>query len=100
MRQLLDSVRLDNRDEVRNIRTIHKAKGTEEDCVLVCLHSTRGDHRLGHIIAPAAPSDEEQRLTYVALSRARELIFLAVPELTPEDEAVVRELGISITRLM
>lgn len=99
MRHLLDSVRLDNTDEVREIRTIHRAKGTEEDCVLVCLHSPRGDHRLRHLTTPTTPSDEEQRLTYVALSRARDILFLAVPELTPEDEVVVRKLGIAVTRL-
>ena len=97
--QLLASVRLDNRDEVRDVRTIHKAKGTEEDCVLACLHSPRGDHRLRHLTTPTTPSDEEQRLTYVALSRARDTLFLAVPELTPEDEMLVRELGINIVRL-
>jgi DNA helicase-2/ATP-dependent DNA helicase PcrA len=99
MKELAESVRLENKDEVRDIRTIHKAKGTEADCVLVCLHSPRGDHRLRHITAPTIPSDEEQRLTYVALSRARDALFLAVPELTQEDEGVVREIGLTITRL-
>jgi len=98
MGRLLGSVTLDNTDEVRYIRTIHKAKGTEADQVLVCLHATRDD-RLQHVTNPKVPSDEEQRLTYVALSRARDMLFLAVSELSAEKEATVRELGIDVVRL-
>jgi DNA helicase-2/ATP-dependent DNA helicase PcrA len=98
MGRLLGSVALDNTNEIREIRTIHKAKGTESDNVLVCLHAKRDD-RLQHLISPQAPSNEEQRLTYVALSRARDMLFLAVPELTPEDENTARNLGMSVVRL-
>jgi DNA helicase-2/ATP-dependent DNA helicase PcrA len=95
---LLGSVKLDNADEVRDIRTIHKAKGMESDRVLVCLHATRDD-RLKHLISPEAPSDEEQRLTYVALSRARDVLFIAVPQLTNEDETTLRNLGMSVSKV-
>lgn len=98
MGRLLGSVRLDNTDEVRDIRTIHKAKGAEADQVLVCLHATRDD-RLQHLISPKTPSDEEQRLTYVALSRARDTLFIGVPELKPEQETRVSDLGITVVRL-
>lgn len=98
MGSLLVSVTLNNTNEVRPIRTIHKAKGTEADQVLVCLHATRDD-RLQHIISPEAPSDEEQRLTYVALSRSRDTLLLAVPELRPEQEAAINALGFAVVRL-
>ena len=65
MGALLKSVRLANTDEIRDIRTIHKAKGIEASHVLVCLHGKtpeQAEQRLNHILNPSPTSDEEQRI--------------------------------------
>jgi len=103
MGALLKSVKLANTDEVRDIRTIHKAKGIEASHVIVFLHGrtpTDSEQRLNHILNPAASSDEEQRITYVAISRARDRLFLAAPSLTTIQEERAAEIGLAVTRLM
>ena len=72
---LSGSVRL--QEEVRHIRTIHQAKGSEGDNVAVYFEDA---DRVRHITHPSTSSaDEEKRLTYVALSRARDRLFLCIP---------------------
>lgn len=72
---LSESVRL--QEEVRHVRTIHKAKGSEGDNIAVYFEDAA---RVRHITHPSsAPADEEKRLTYVALSRARDRLFLCIP---------------------
>lgn len=66
---------LDTPDETRSIRTIHQAKGAESPAVFVVLDDGHADHLLN----PAA-NDEEQRITYVALSRAQDHLFIFCPE--------------------
>jgi DNA helicase II / ATP-dependent DNA helicase PcrA len=61
-------------DETRAIRTIHQAKGAEAPAVFVVLD----DGQTGHILQPSA-NDEEQRITYVALSRAQDYLFIFCP---------------------
>ncbi|MGA3161564.1 MAG: ATP-dependent helicase [Terracidiphilus sp.] len=99
---LLQSVKLTNTDEVRDARTIHQAKGTERHNVVVCLKGRDAGEtqtHLNHILHPAHPSDEQQRVTYVAISRARDRLFLTAPDLTEEQEQRANELGISVIRL-
>jgi DNA helicase-2/ATP-dependent DNA helicase PcrA len=99
---LIQSVKLTNADEVRDARTIHQAKGTERHNVIVCLKGRDAGEtqtHLNHILLPAHPSDEQQRVTYVAISRARDRLFLTAPELTEEQEQRAVELGISVIRL-
>ncbi|MBL8813940.1 MAG: ATP-dependent helicase [Planctomycetaceae bacterium] len=62
-------------DETRTMRTIHQAKGSEADAVFVIL----GRGHAAHILSPA-PDIEEQRVLYVALSRARNHLFLYCPD--------------------
>lgn len=72
---LSGSVRL--QEEVRHVRTIHQAKGSEGDNIAVYFEDA---DRVRHITQPStAPADEEKRLTYVALSRARDRLFLCIP---------------------
>jgi superfamily I DNA/RNA helicase len=54
---------------------------------------------LNHILHPRATSDEEQRITYVGISRARDRLFLAAPILTAEQELRARELGFAVLHL-
>jgi DNA helicase-2/ATP-dependent DNA helicase PcrA len=99
---LLNAVELTNAEEMRDARTIHQAKGTECQNVLVCLHGRNDDDtqtRLTHIFSPSPTSSEEQRITYVAISRARDRLFLATPDLNPEQERRALELGIEVIRL-
>ena len=72
---LSESVRL--QEEVRHVRTIHQAKGSEGDNIAVYFEDA---DRVRHITHPStAAADEEKRLTYVALSRARDRLFLCIP---------------------
>jgi ATP-dependent DNA helicase UvrD/PcrA len=99
---LMRAVKLTNNEEVRDARTIHQAKGTERGNVLVLLNG-RNDaetqQRLNHLLHPAVTSDEEQRITYVAISRARDRLFLAAPTLTADQERRASELGLNVVRL-
>lgn len=73
--QLSGSVRL--QEEVRHVRTIHQAKGSEGENIAVYFEDA---DRVRHITHPSTdPADEEKRLTYVALSRARDRLFLLIP---------------------
>ncbi len=99
---LLRTVSLTSGEEVRDARTIHQAKGTERRNVLVCLNGrneVETEEHLSHILHPKAASDEEQRITYVAISRARDRLFLATPTLNAEQELCAGELGITVARL-
>lgn len=72
---LSGSVRL--QEEVRHVRTIHQAKGSEGDNIAVYFEDA---DRVRHITHPStAPANEKERLTYVALSRARDRLFLCIP---------------------
>lgn len=74
---LSGSVRL--QEEVRHVRTIHQAKGSEGENIAVYFENV---DRLRHVTHPSGDraGDEEKRLTYVALSRARDRLFLCIPE--------------------
>lgn len=67
---------VDIKDEVGNFRTIHKAKGDEFKNVLVVLEDEKG---LDFIKTPDLEK-EEYRVGYVAISRAKQKLFISVPE--------------------
>ena len=87
-------------EETRSVRTIHKAKSAEWDNVLVWFAEAA---RIGHILDPfgkVSPEErEERRVTYVALSRAQERLFIVVPKLSQSAEKGLRSLGIEVERL-
>jgi len=70
---LFDALRM--REPIGTNRVIHQAKGAEADAVFVIL----GEEQLDHILAPM-PNNEEQRITYVALSRACDNLSLYCPK--------------------
>ncbi len=95
---LVDVLRLP--DETRLIRTIHQAKSSEFNNVLV---SMRDQGQLKHLLNPGKKKGkleaEEKRITYVALSRARDNLLLSIPELSKDDEKRFEKLGIRVVRL-
>ena len=62
-------------EETRLTRTIHQAKGGEAAAVFVVLDDDAADHVLNPIAG-----EEEHRITYVALSRARDELFIYCPD--------------------
>jgi DNA helicase-2/ATP-dependent DNA helicase PcrA len=65
------------RDDTDQIRTIHKAKGSESNIVLVCLEDE--NDFLRHFIDRNTENEEELRIGYVAASRAIERLYIHVP---------------------
>jgi DNA helicase-2/ATP-dependent DNA helicase PcrA len=89
------SVRL--QEDVRQVRSIHKAKGSEGDNIAVYINDA---DRVRHIIHPAAfHTDEERRLTYVALSRARDRLFLCIPKHIAVNVDELRALNLNVIDL-
>jgi len=66
-----------SKNDISDCKTIHKAKGDEFDNVFVTMLTTK---EVGYLIYPNLDV-EEQRIRYVALSRARERLFINVPSL-------------------
>jgi len=62
-------------EETRLTRTIHQAKGGQAAAVFVVLEKDSVDH----VLQPLN-GDEEHRITYVALSRAQDELFLYCPD--------------------
>lgn len=60
-------------------KTIHKSKGDEFDNVLLVLDS---ENDLDFILNPDLVSNEEHRINYVAVSRAKNRLFISVPTLS------------------
>lgn len=67
-------------------RTIHKAKGDEFDNVLILFpDSSKFDLLLAPDLLSDSDASEEQRINYVAISRARNRLFICVPSLSSTD---------------
>jgi len=76
--------------KANNIRTIHKAKGTEFQSILVYLDD---DKDIGNIITPQIDGvDDICRLYYVALSRAEDFLCIAVNKITDEEKSELEKL--------
>ena len=65
-------------------RTIHKAKGAEFDNVLLVL---KNEKDLQFLLNPDLDKSEEHRIYYVAVSRAKERLFITVPSLKDGSKA-------------
>jgi DNA helicase-2/ATP-dependent DNA helicase PcrA len=77
-------------EDVRNTRTIHKAKADDFNNVLVYFEDEEQSNRwLRHILDSSnniSESNEEDRIIYVACSRAIERLYIAIPVLADEYE--------------
>lgn len=82
----------DNRDgeERLILSTIHQAKGLEWDAVFV-LHCAGGMFPSDRSMGERGGLEEERRLFYVAVTRARSKLFLTYPLVTGFDSIDVRE---------
>jgi len=81
-------------------RTIHKAKGDEFDNVLVIIKDKNNlefneEKKLSFLLTPDLEK-EEQRVYYVALSRAKERLFVNIPTLLPENIIKLEEIGFNV----
>jgi DNA helicase-2/ATP-dependent DNA helicase PcrA len=70
-------------EDVSLHKTVHKAKGDEFDNVLIVLpDSTSFDFIVSPDLLSSNAKSEEQRITYVGDSRAKNRLFICVPELS------------------
>jgi|694.fasta_scaffold68066_2 DNA helicase-2/ATP-dependent DNA helicase PcrA len=76
-------------DETRLTRTVHQAKGGEAEAVFVLLDNGEAEH----ILTPKA-GDEEHRITYVALSRAKSELFIYCPEQSLQSRFATRGVNV------
>jgi DNA helicase-2/ATP-dependent DNA helicase PcrA len=90
--EMLDEISIS--DDIANIRTIHKAKGTEFDNVLVVLEDEMQLEQL--LNAELEHQEDESRIYYVALSRARNRLFVSVPSICDANKQKAEELGFII----
>ena len=65
-------------------RTIHKAKGDEFDNVLLILKDEKDAEFL---LSPDLENEEEHRIYYVAVSRAKKRLFISVPTMSDAGRA-------------
>lgn len=67
-------------------KTIHKSKGDEFDNVMLVL---KDESDLGFLLKPDLINNEEHRVNYVAVSRAKERLFMSVPALSDVNKAII-----------
>ena len=73
-------------EDSSNHLTIHKAKGAEFDAVFI----VDSKHLKKFLINPDLSRNEEHRILYVALSRARDRLFIQLDELKPSEEEAIK----------
>jgi DNA helicase-2/ATP-dependent DNA helicase PcrA len=84
-------------EDKSNIRTIHGAKGTEYQSVLLHLGK---ENELNNIINPNINDTKDDcRIYYVALSRAKDFMCISVPSLSKEVRARLVELGMKVIEI-
>jgi len=70
-------------------KTIHKSKGDEFKNVLLVL---KEEDDIQFLIEPDLEGDEEQRINYVAVSRARDKLFISIPSLSESKQEKLQSL--------
>lgn len=86
IRNLVDNLIL-SEEKTTEIRTIHKAKGAEFESVLLYLPEVKDVNLL---VSPDINSEQEDtRILYVALSRAKDLLCISCP---PLNDAMIKKL--------
>lgn len=88
---------LRSEDEQSGVRTIHKAKSAEFPTVLVVIENEK---ELKHIVNPEiGAAEDDSRIYYVALSRARDQLYLTVPGIAEKERVLAEALGIEVVAL-
>lgn len=95
------SVRINDDDSLH--RTIHKSKGDEFNSVLLIIPS-EGDKfnenkKLEFLLSPSIDK-EENRVYYVALSRAIENLFINIPQLSESNKEKMKKIGFEVIELI
>jgi len=70
-------------------KTIHKSKGDEFENVLVVL---KKENDIDFLLNPDLVNKEEQRINYVAVSRAQNKLFISVPTLSEDKQEALNNL--------
>lgn len=73
--------------------TIHGAKGTEYNMVSLFIFDdghNKAENKLKTFINAANMQNERHRIKFVALSRAQDYLYIVVPELTEENEQIIK----------
>jgi|GEM_PF-2802964 len=84
-------------EDESNIRTIHGAKGTEYQSVLLYISK---EHELNNLINPNInDSKDDCRIYYVALSRAKDFMCISVPSLSADMKARLVGLNLKVTEI-
>lgn len=85
-------------------RTIHKSKGAQFENVLLILNKSDKDgnfletEELGFLLAPDLINEEEHRVRYVAISRARDTLFINIPSISAKNEGLLCCKGFEIIK--
>ena len=74
-------------EDLSHDKTIHKAKGDEFDNVLLILSKEKD---LLFILNPDIENNEEHRINYVGVSRAKNKLFISVPELSDANKITLQ----------
>lgn len=90
-KQILKGENSDFKDEVQS--TIHKAKGAQYQNVFIALQKEKD---LNFLYRPSLQTNETSRVYYVAASRAKDKLFLNVPECNKRSQLKLQQLPISI----
>ncbi|WP_271812821.1 UvrD-helicase domain-containing protein [Clostridium beijerinckii] len=75
-------------EDKSNNKTIHKSKGDEFDNVILIIN----EKELNFLLKPDLEYNEEHRIDYVAISRAKERLFINILVLSVERENDLKEL--------
>jgi len=95
------SVSVKNLYEAGNCRTVHKAKGDEFECVMVILEAKgrnayNENSALSFLLSPDLAGEEEHRINYVAVSRAKDSLYIVTPTLSPANHRALGAMGIHV----
>lgn len=69
-----------NEEERYTIGTVHSIKGREFEAVLLILKEKSANKNYSNIINSSLADEEEMRIVYVAITRPKKILVLAVPE--------------------
>lgn len=75
-------------EDISKSKTIHKAKGDEFNNVLIILNK---ESNIDFLTKPDLYRNEEHRVYYVAMSRARDNLFINVPKLSKRNRNVLEK---------